>query len=319
MASSHHSFILLVIAILQILIAIAASSPSNNIFGQDTKTGIRVALQHRDAGKGFTKNELLSREVQRGKLRWQGFASSSTTPFTALSPTSNAGGANVLNMSIGTPPQSKVMIYDTGSDLCWTQCKPCISCFPQVTALFNPAQSRSYKKLSCTNQYCKALQSYKCNSNKNCYYAYGYGDGSSTQGSLSSETFTLGTTQGKSVSLQNTIFGCGNNNGVSFSDADGLVGLGQGRLSFPSQMPDGSQTFTYCIVNFLSMRTQNSHMYFGSLPSNKMPKNSQSTPIQKNSYHPTYYYVQVQGISINGKPLNTLNHLSRSTKMAVVG
>ncbi|KAL9250295.1 Aspartic proteinase nepenthesin-1-like protein [Drosera capensis] len=302
MASCHRSFILFVIAIiLQILFAIPTLSASNNIFGQDTKTGIRVALQHWDAGKGFTKNELLSRAVQRGKRRWQGFASSSTTPFTAVSPTSNAGGENVFNMSIGTPPKSKVMICDTGSDLIWTQCKPCVSCFPQVTALFNPAQSNSYKNLSCTNQFCKALQSHKCDSNKNCYYAYGYGDGSSTQGSLGSETFTIGTTQGRSVSLQNTTFGCGNNNGGTFSEADGLCGLGQGPLSFPSQMPNGSKSFTYCIVDFLS--TQNSHMYFGSLPSNKMPKNSQSTPIQKNSNYPTYYYVQIQGISINGKPL----------------
>ncbi|KAL9250296.1 Aspartic proteinase nepenthesin-2-like protein [Drosera capensis] len=303
MASSLPSFTLLLITTLHLAIEIAPSSASDNILSHDSKTSIRVPVHHRDAGKGYTKYELLYRAVQRGKHRLQRFTSSATTPFMGVSPSYSAGGENVCNISMGTPGQNKVYIVDTGSDLCWAQCKPCTNCFTQVTALYDPSKSSTYRNVNCSNQFCKdLLPSSSCDTNNNCMYSYGYGDQSTTQGNLSTDTLTFVTTQGNSTSLAGIVMGCGTNNQGTFSGTDGLIGLGQGPLSLASQQQQGNKKIAYCVVTFASSDV--SHIYIGSPPLNKFPNNSQSTPIQKNDAYPTYYYVLIQGISVNGKPLS---------------
>ncbi|CAN1233768.1 Aspartic proteinase CDR1 [Linum perenne] len=54
-----------------------------------------------------------------------------------------------MNISIGTPPFQILGILDTGSDITWTQCKPCSKCYTQKGALFNPTFSTTYKTVSC--------------------------------------------------------------------------------------------------------------------------------------------------------------------------
>ncbi|GAB2228733.1 hypothetical protein Drorol1_Dr00022857 [Drosera rotundifolia] len=302
MVSSLPSFILLLITILHLAIEIPSSSASDNILSHDSKTNIRVPVHHRDAGKGYTKYELLYRAVQRGKHRLKRFTSLATTPFTGVSPSYSAGGENVCNISMGTPGQNKVWIVDTGSDLCWTQCKPCTNCFTQVTALYDPSKSSTYRNVKFSDQFCKDLPSSSSDSNNNCIYSYGYGDQSTTQGNLSTETLTFMKTLGNSASLVDMVIGCGTNNQGTFSGTDGLIGLGQGPLSLVSQLQQGNKKMAYCIVTFSSSDV--SHIYIGSPPLNKFPNNSQSTPIQKNDAYPTYYYVLIQGISVNGEPLS---------------
>jgi hypothetical protein len=47
-------------------------------------------------------------------------------------------GEFLTQIALGTPNQSFTAIVDTGSDLVWTQCLPCESCFPQTGPEFNP-------------------------------------------------------------------------------------------------------------------------------------------------------------------------------------
>ncbi|CAI0422877.1 unnamed protein product [Linum tenue] len=59
-----------------------------------------------------------------------------------------------MNISLGTPPFPIVAIADTGSDLIWTQCKPCTNCYKQNAAVFSPNSSSTYKTVPCQSSAC---------------------------------------------------------------------------------------------------------------------------------------------------------------------
>lgn len=100
-------------------------------------------------------------------------------------------------------------------------------------------------------------------------------------------------------------FGASVYNTGTFGDTggEGILGLGQGPVSMPSQL--GSvlgNKFSYCLVDWLSAGSETSTMYFGdaAVPSGEV----QYTPIVPNADHPTYYYIAVQGISVGGSLLD---------------
>ena len=82
-----------------------------------------------------------------------------------------------MNLLIGTPVVPLVVIMDTGSDLIWTQCKPCTYCFEQATPVFNLKLSSSFSDVTCSSKICKALRNSSCG-NGCCEYLNVYGDGS---------------------------------------------------------------------------------------------------------------------------------------------
>ena len=136
-----------------------------------------------------------------------------------------------------------------------------------------------------------------CNAWSTCNYSYSYGDGSNTLGVLSLETVALG-----SSSVPDIAIGCGYRNQGSFAGADGIVGLGQGPLSLPSQLtPSIAQMFSYCLVDLSSAGTTSSPITFGDAPENSDTK---YTPLLTNSLTPTYYYVGVEGISVGGQKVD---------------
>jgi hypothetical protein len=140
-----------------------------------------------------------------------------------------------------------------------------------------------------------------------CGYQYAYGDGSSTEGELAYETFTVTNVDGSTTAIPNVTFGCGHNQtGISFNGADGVAGMGQGQISLPSQFqnffPD---IFTYCLVSASSSSStatvNSSTLLFGS------PENTGAgisslvyTPLLENLIFPTFYYVRMTGISVGG-------------------
>uniref|UniRef100_J3LC71 Peptidase A1 domain-containing protein n=1 Tax=Oryza brachyantha TaxID=4533 RepID=J3LC71_ORYBR len=56
-------------------------------------------------------------------------------------------GEYLVDVYVGTPPRRFQMIMDTGSDLNWLQCAPCLDCFEQRGPVFDPAASVSYHNL----------------------------------------------------------------------------------------------------------------------------------------------------------------------------
>jgi hypothetical protein len=74
---------------------------------------------------------------------------------------STVGSGNyIVTVGLGTPKKDLSLIFDTGSDITWTQCQPCArSCYKQKEQIFDPSQSTSYTNISCSSSICNSLTS----------------------------------------------------------------------------------------------------------------------------------------------------------------
>ncbi|RDX91613.1 Aspartyl protease family protein, partial [Mucuna pruriens] len=150
----------------------------------------------------------------------------------------------IVTMGLGS--MNMTVIIDTGSDLTWVQCEPCMSCYNQQGPVFKPSTSSSYQSVPCNSSTCQSLQfaTGSCGSNSStCNYVVNYGDGSYTNGELGFEHLSFG-----GVSVSNFVFGCGRNNKGLFGGVSGLMGLGRSYLSLISQT-NGTfgGVFSYCL------------------------------------------------------------------------
>lgn len=74
------------------------------------------------------------------------------------SPVELDAGEFVMKISLGTPAQTFTNIMDTGSDLVWVQCTPCVNCYTQNDALFDATASTSYSVSSCDDALCSSVR-----------------------------------------------------------------------------------------------------------------------------------------------------------------
>ncbi|KAI5354072.1 hypothetical protein L3X38_006967 [Prunus dulcis] len=139
-------------------------------------------------------------------------AASTTLPAKSGLP---LGSANYfVTVGLGTPAKQLSLEFDTGSDLTWTQCRPCLrSCYTQSEPIFDPSLSSSYKNLSCSSATCTQLSSagipHRCSSaSSSCLYGIRYGDGSFSIGDFAKEKLTLTSTD----VFEGFLFGCGQDN-----------------------------------------------------------------------------------------------------------
>ncbi|KAG8094786.1 hypothetical protein GUJ93_ZPchr0012g21728 [Zizania palustris] len=103
-----------------------------------------------------------------------------------------AGHGNyVVTIGLGTPASQYTVVFDTGSDTTWVQCRPCVVvCYKQKDRLFDPAKSSTYSNISCASSYCSDLYIHGC-AGGHCLYDVQYGDGSYTVGFFAQDTLTL--------------------------------------------------------------------------------------------------------------------------------
>ncbi|KAK7821725.1 aspartyl protease family protein 2 [Quercus suber] len=122
-----------------------------------------------------------------------------------------------------------------------------------------------------------------------------YGDGSITEGDFSTETLTFRGTKVPRVAL-----GCGHDNEGLFVGAAGLLGLGRGRLSFPTQAGRRfSRKFSYCLVDrSASTSSKPSSIVFGDAA---VSRTARFTPLLFNRKLDTFYYLEMLGISVGGR------------------
>lgn len=216
-----------------------------------------------------------------------------------ISGTSEGSGEYFCRVGIGHPPSQAYMVLDTGSDVNWLQCAPCADCYQQTDPIFEPALSSSYSPLTCDARECKSLDVSECR-NGTCLYEVSYGDGSYTVGDFVTETITFDGSGSGLSSVQHIAIGCGHNNEGLFVGAAGLIGLGGGKLSFPSQI--NASSYSYCLVDRDSDST--SFLDFNSF----VPDNTNSAivtaPLLRNNKFDTFYYVELRDINVAGKPLN---------------
>ncbi|KAF0899877.1 hypothetical protein E2562_025119 [Oryza meyeriana var. granulata] len=209
--------------------------------------------------------------------------------------------AHSLTVGIGTPPQRRKLIVDTGSDLIWTQCK----LFSRHAAkhgepLYDPGESSSFAFLPCSSRLCQEGQfSFKnCTTKNRCVYEDVYGS-AAANGVLASEAFTFGVHRTVSLPLG---FGCGALSTGSLVGATGILGLSPETLSLITQLD--IQRFSYCLTPFADQKT--SPLLFGAtadLSKHKTTGPIQTTSLVRNPVETLYYYVPLVGISLGYKRL----------------
>ncbi|KAI0501713.1 hypothetical protein KFK09_016658 [Dendrobium nobile] len=194
----------------------------------------------------------------------------------------------IVNIGLGTPTKSFSVMFDTGSDLTWTQCVPCINCYTQKNPFYDPTQSSTFTDILCNSSYCTKLDKFGCSSTSTCLYEEEYADHSSTNGSLIQDTLTF-----SSDTIQNFRFGCGHNNTGYFGQVDGLLGLGRGVVSLISQTSQlYDNVFSYCLP---SGSDENGYLKLGSSVSGV-----RYTPMLTKPNLPSFYFLKLTGISIGG-------------------
>lgn len=305
--------IFLLIPFRNLAIAIAAAKSSNSGRG----TGFSIDLIHRDSPNSplykphetpFERynNNIFLRTLSRLNTLNMSPATYFYPNNVVQSNVSTANGEYVMKFSIGTPPLLDIYgIVDTGSDLMWVQCLPCVQCYKQVKPIYNPASSSSYKELSCQSEQCHLLDTVSCSSQQLCNYTYGYADSSLTKGVLATERITFGNSNNF---FDNVVFGCGHNNTGVFNENEmGLVGLGRTRLSLASQILSqlGANKFSYCLVPFHTDPSITSKMFFGN--GSEVSGGGVVSTSLVSKEDKTYYFVTLEGISVG--------NLSNSSKL----
>ncbi|KAL1826938.1 hypothetical protein ACET3Z_005350 [Daucus carota] len=272
---------------------------------------LSLQLHHLDSlskPNASTPSELFTLRLQRDASRVKSISSlvarkSNLTAgdFTSsvVSGLAYGSGEYFTRLGVGTPPKYSYMVLDTGSDLVWLQCKPCLKCYSQSDPVFDPTQSTSFVGIGCGSPLCKKLDARGCSKKKKCLYQVQYGDGSFTVGRFATETLSFR----KGNKVNNIAVGCGQDNEGLFVGAAGLLGLGRGELSFPSQAgPKFGSKFSYCL-NDRSASSKPSSIVFGE---SAISKTAVFTPLKTNPKFDTFYYIDLVGISVGGERLRAV-------------
>ncbi|KAI7989610.1 Aspartyl protease family protein [Camellia lanceoleosa] len=212
-------------------------------------------------------------------------------------------GNFIVTVGLGTPKKDLTLLFDTGSDLTWTQCQPCLgSCYQQQQPIFDPSESTTYKNISCDSAECTQLSSnaggvFKRCSTSTCIYGIQYADQSYSIGYFSKDTLTLTPTD----VLPNFRFGCGQSNDGLFGGAAGLLGLARNQLSVVSQTSSKyGKYFSYCLP---STSSSTGHLTFGK-GGKSNSRSLKFTPFSKNSNNPSFYFIDMTGIKVGGQKLS---------------
>lgn len=155
-------------------------------------------------------------------------------------------GLYYIAVGLGSPAKTYYLDIDTGSDLSWVTCDaPCVSCSVGPHPWYSPRRARV---VDCGDAMCRSAQTGSIrgcafhDSSRQCDYDVHYGDGSFSQGVLVADTLTFLHPSRKLVSAP-VYFGCAyDQEGVlkrSPSKVDGVIGLGAGAASWPSQLAAG--------------------------------------------------------------------------------
>ncbi|KAI4386452.1 hypothetical protein MLD38_004383 [Melastoma candidum] len=245
-------------------------------------------------------------------------------PATVVSPVVSGASAGTgqyfVTLHLGSPPQPLHLVVDTGSDLIWARCSSSSnsSSSSPVDPLrpFHPLLSSSFCPLHCYDPLCRLVPRvphFPCHRHTRihsaCRYNYTYGDGSFSSGIFASDITTVNTTRNGLAKLPLLHFGCAFHSsgpsvsGPAFHGAQGVLGLGRGPISFSTQLHRRfGNKFSYCLMDFTLSPPPTSFLIIGNHPS----KNSTMafTKLIANPALPTFYYVNVTSVSVDGVKLH---------------
>ncbi|OWM65153.1 hypothetical protein CDL15_Pgr008740 [Punica granatum] len=209
-----------------------------------------------------------------------------------MSGASQGSGEYFSRVGVGSPARQFYMSLDTGSDVNWLQCRPCVDCYKQTDPIFDPASSSTYRPLSCNSQQCRTLKVSGCRNGNQCLYQVTYGDRSFTVGNFATETVLFG----RSGAVNGIALGCGHDNEGLFVGSAGLIGLGGGPLSLTSQIK--ANTFSYCLVHRDSSDSSTLEINSGGFGADYV-----TAALIRNRKMDTFYYVGLTGMSVGGNLL----------------
>lgn len=221
---------------------------------------------------------------------------------------SMGSGNYYVKMGLGSPTKYYTMIVDTGSSFSWLQCQPCtIYCHIQEDPVFNPSASKTYKTVPCSSSQCSSLKSATlneptCSKQSNaCVYKASYGDSSFSLGYLSQDVLTLTPSQ----TLSSFVYGCGQDNQGLFGRTDGIIGLANNELSMLSQLSGKyGNAFSYCLPTSFSTPNSPKEGFLSIGTSSLTPSSSYKfTPLLKNPNNPSLYFIDLESITVAGRPL----------------
>ncbi|KAH7372733.1 hypothetical protein KP509_17G018300 [Ceratopteris richardii] len=241
-----------------------------------------------------------------------------------ISGSSVGSGEYMVSLSVGTPPQELFLIADTGSDLTWVKCRSSSSFpFPLGLSLpsaasasigpgshasmnqsFDATVSSSFCPLSCQSSECSAWSPPRfCrHAAQRCTFSFSYTDRSTSAGHLVFESLIMGNNR----QAQNVVIGCGRRyEGPNFDKAGGVLALGQGPLSLPTQFAARfgySDKFSYCLTDFLGADSVVGSLAFGG--SSLHSADVQYTPLLSNPSGRTFYYVGVKAVKVGDVELD---------------
>ncbi|XP_020197720.1 aspartyl protease family protein 2-like [Aegilops tauschii subsp. strangulata] len=270
---------------------------------------LRIPVVHRDAvfppPPGASRGSLLSRRAAADAARYAALKASlclrrsSAHDDRLHSPVMSGlpfdSGEYFASIGVGTPSTTALLVIDTGSDLIWLQCKPCRRCHRQMSLLYDPKDSSTYRQIPCSSPRCFPRQG--CDSSTGaCGYTMVYGDGSGSRGNLATDRLVFS----NDTSVDSIVIGCGHDNEELFDSSAGVLGVGRGTGSLATQVaPTYGRYFAYCLGDRTSVaRSSASYLAFGRTPE---PPSTAFTPLLSNPRRPNLYYVNMAGFSVGGE------------------
>ncbi|KAI5653281.1 hypothetical protein M9H77_30468 [Catharanthus roseus] len=264
--------------------------------------GFTVNLIHRDSPESpfynpnLTHFQRLHNTFERSIERSRKFASYLVA----------TGGSYLIKIGYGTPPAESFAVVDTGSELTWTQCLPCLKCFPSKFPPFNTKTSSTFRPLLCnpsTNCQNSNLKNASCKP-MICSYEIGYGDNSYTRGNLVTDTITL-SSRSQKISFQNVIFGCGHDNAGTYDKfMSGIIGLTTKKRSLVSQLNGFMHgKFSFCLAPFTQVFREAGKLSFGNEGIVSGP-GVVSTPL----YIGTHYNLNLKAVLVGTKSLKVFDY-----------
>ncbi|KAL3620662.1 hypothetical protein CASFOL_035574 [Castilleja foliolosa] len=199
----------------------------------------------------------------------------------------------IVEVKIGTPPQTLHAAFDTSNDAFWFPCDGCDGC---SSPTFNSKKSSTFKRLHCGARHCKEVPNASCKDHDGtCQFNLTYAS-SVIDAYLVKDTITLTT-----VNVPGYTFGCVYKTTGNSFPKQGLLGLGRGPLSLISQSGSPYKSiFSYCLPNYNSSKSSGSLI----LGPNIQPKEIKTTQLLKSLKRPSLYYVNLMHIIVGTKVVN---------------
>lgn len=137
-------------------------------------------------------------------------------------------GYYYVNIFVGTPPQMKSLILDTGSHQTILPCEGCVQCRNHLNAIFATSQSSTFKYVD-PSQYYLGWKCENGKTNNKCPFQQGYTEGSSYSGFFAVDKFLFENELMKdNVRNYDHVFGCAMKETGEFysQEVDGIIGIG---------------------------------------------------------------------------------------------